>query len=440
MTTARPQACPHCAAPLDDDPRFTVWCQACEWNLVPEHEAAEEATKDARTVARERAAAERTGRLFEEVAEGRAAITRRDWLGAAAIAAGVHLVTAALAGWGIWLLVVGNIPLRCLGAGVLALAFLLRPRVGRAPRDSAVLSREEAPALYGLVDRVAGELGAPPVDVIRVDEDYNASMGVVGLRRTSVLTLGLPLWEVLDDRARVAMLGHEVAHRINGDHRRGLWMGTAIHALLRWYDMATPQPRAVEPTGFRLLFLIADHLSAAFLRVLAWLLLRVLLLLDRLTARAGQQAEYHADELAARAGSTEGARGMLTAFLFADAVTTVALRLRARINHRPRSNRQSRTDRRDQAPATPDTDAFWEQLREHLAATPPLERERLLRRSRAEGRAADATHPPTHLRLALLDRRPSVPAAVTMTPAESAAIAAELAGRRTRLARAVLAD
>ncbi|MER7756590.1 hypothetical protein [Kitasatospora sp. NPDC097643] len=51
----------------------------------------------------------------------------------------------------------------------------------------------------------------------------------------------------------------------------------------------------------------------------------------------------------------------------------------------------------------------------------------------------DTTHPPTHLRLALLDRAPAVPAAVTTTAAESAVIAAELAPQRTRVARTLLA-
>ncbi|MFD0273477.1 M48 family metallopeptidase [Kitasatospora sp. NPDC127111] len=433
-TATRPRTCPHCTASLDPDPRFTVWCPQCEWNLVPEHEAAGQAAKDARTTARERAAAERTERLFREVAAGCADTTRQDWLAASAVATAIHLSTAALAGWGVWLLVTGNTPLRCLGAVVLTVVFLLRPRLGRAPRGTGVLTRAEAPALYGLTDRLAERLGAPKTDVIQVNGEFNASMAVVGLRRTSVLTIGLPLWEAADDRQRIALLGHELAHRVNGDQRSGLWLGSAIGALAHWYDLAAPRRRAggAGIGVMNLLFLFADYLSNAFLHVVAWLLLRVLRLLRRLTARAGQQAEYRADELAARAASTEAASGMLTALLFDEAVGTAVLRVRAKIQSRPRSTRR-------EPASAPDTDLLWQELRDHLAGLPPLERDRLVSRSRAEGHCVDATHPPTHLRLALLAERPPVPAAVTATPEESAAIHAELAPHRARTAHAFLA-
>ncbi|MFB6893038.1 M48 family metalloprotease [Kitasatospora sp. NPDC056327] len=429
----RPLACPECSGPLDPDPRFTAWCPECEWNLVPAEEAAEETAKSAKVLARERAAAERTERLFRDVSAGRADTTRRDWLAASALAVPVHLVTVAVAGAGLWLLVTGNTPLRCLGALLLAVAFLLRPQLGRAPKDAGVLTRSQAPALYGLADRVAAELGAPPVGVIRVDEEFNATMGAVGLRRTSVLTIGLPFWETLDDQQRVAVLGHEIAHRINGDNRRGLWLGSAMGALAHWYDLSRPRERVTGGYGVvALLTLIGDHIGNAFLHVISQLPYRTYLLLERLTARAGQQAEYRADELGARAGSSEAAHGVLVATLLRPATWTVTSRLRAEMQSRPRSGRRD-------AAQGPGADALWPQLREHLATIPPLERERLLRRSRRAGHVVDASHPPTHLRLALLAQRAPLPASVICPPDEAAAIAAELAPHRTRIARALLA-
>ncbi|MFB7471261.1 M48 family metallopeptidase [Kitasatospora sp. NPDC056184] len=428
-----PRSCPACSGPVDPDPRFTAWCPACEWNLVPAEEAAEDCAKSAKELARERAAAERTERLFEEVAAGRADTTRRDWLAASALAVPVHAVTVAVAGAAGWLLVTGNTPLRCLGALLLAVAFLLRPRLGRVPSGTGVLGRTEAPALYGLADRVAAELGAPPVGAIRVAEDFNASMAVVGLRRRSVLTVGLPLWEALDEQQRIALLGHEFAHHVNGDNRRGLWLGSAMRALAHWYDLARPAERTRGGYGaIALLSLIGDYLANAFLHLVSQLPYRAYLLLDRLTARAGQQAEYRADELGARVASTEAARGMLGALLLGPAVGTATVRLRAEVQSRPRSGR------REAAPG-PDATALWPQLREHLAAIPPLERERLLRRSRRYGHTVDASHPPTHLRLALLARRAPLPAAITCSPDEAAAIAAELAPHHTRIARTLLA-
>ncbi|MFE2111633.1 M48 family metallopeptidase [Kitasatospora sp. NPDC059463] len=429
----RPRSCPACSGPIDPDPRFTAWCPACEWNLVPAEEAAEECERSPKDLARERAAAERTERLFQEVAAGRTDTTRREWLAASALAAPVHAVTVAVAGAAAWLLVTGNTPLRCLGALLLAVAFLLRPRLGRVPSGTDVLKRGEAPALYGLADRVAAALGAPPVGAIRVTEDFDASMEVVGLRRTSVLTVGLPLWEALDDRQRIAVLGHEIAHQVNGDNRRGLWLGSAMRALAHWYELARPAERSRGGYGVvALLSLIGDYLGNAFLHLVSQVPYRAYRLLDRLTARAGQQAEYRADGLGARVASTEAASGALETLLLGSATGTVTMRLRAEIQSRPRSGR------REAAPA-PDVTELWPQLRAHLAAIPPLERERLLRRSRRAGHTVDASHPPTHLRLALLARQAPLPAAVTCAPDEAAAVAAELAPHRTRVARTLLA-
>ncbi|MEU6239466.1 hypothetical protein [Kitasatospora sp. NPDC047058] len=115
-----------------------------------------------------------------------------------------------------------------------------------------------------------------------------------------------------------------------------------------------------------------------------------------------------------------------------DATAWHDLPLRAKIHSRPRTNRR-------EPASTPDTGLLWQELRDHLAGLPPLERDRLMRRSRAAGHCVDATHPPTHLRIARLATRDSVPAAVTATPGESAAIDAELAPHRARLAHAFLA-
>ncbi|MGV9269358.1 M48 family metallopeptidase [Kitasatospora sp. NPDC003701] len=435
-----PQACPHCTATIDADPRFAVWCPQCEWNLTPEPADAPATTtrRAAADARREAVATARTDELFEDVAAGRTATgAQRAWLAASAIATAVHLTTAALCAWGLWLLVTGNTPLRCLGAVVLAVVVLLRPRLGRAPRDEGVLERTGAPALYGLADRVAAEVGAGPVGVIRVDDAFNASMSVVGLRRRSVLTLGLPFWEVLGEQERVALLGHEFGHRVNGDHRRGLWLGSAINALAHWYDLARPRGHYRDVVELRLLFQITDLVAGILLGGLARLLLAVVLLLDRLTSRAGQQAEYHADTLAARVASTEATRHLLRTGLLDETVRTATARVRAELRSRPRAARRGPAT----APAEPviTPEAFWERLRQHLATVPPLEHERLLRRSALERGAVDSTHPPTHLRLALLDRRPALPATLSTTPAEAAAIAAELAPHRVRLARTLLA-
>ncbi|MET8627515.1 M48 family metallopeptidase [Kitasatospora sp. NPDC004669] len=429
--------CPDCGESLTADPRFTAWCPACDWNLVPGAETATAITR------RERAATVRADRLFQDLTEGEASATGRlDWLLASAVAGLVHLSTAALFCWGLWLLVTGDTPLRCLGAAVLGLVVLLRPRLGRMPRGESVVDRDRAPALYGLADRVAAEVGAEPVDTILVDECFNASYGLLGFRRRSVLTLGLPLWEALDDQQRIALLGHEFGHRVNGDHRRSLWLHSAITALAAWYGLA--RPSRLRHPGSPLLIQFGEMIANVLLKVVAWLLYRGVVLLDRLTSRAGHQAEYRADALAARVGGTEAARGMLAALLLGGSARIAVSRARADGRQRPRGHRRTARAQGTRAQESHDTheapaaDLFWERLRERLVSVPDTERERLRRCSARERAAVDTTHPPTHLRLALMDRCGARPAAVTTTPAEVEAIAAELAPHRARVAAALL--
>ncbi|MFI8458688.1 M48 family metalloprotease [Kitasatospora sp. NPDC085464] len=464
--------CPRCDAELTSDPRFTAWCPGCDWNLVPGEDAAPEPTR------RERAAAARSDRLFEDQLEGRPSPTaRRDWLLASVAAGLIHLVTLTLCCLGIWLVVAGTTVQRCAGAVVLVIVLALRPRLGRVPRGEDVLDRTRAPALFGLADRVAAEVGAAPADVIVVDDDFNASYGLVGLRRRAVLTVGLPLWETLDDRQRVALLGHEFGHRVNGDHRRSLWLHSAVSTLAVWYDLARGGRNggwgsAVEVgesdgpryDGTPLLVKLGAILGAAVLRAVAWLMYQGLLLFDRLTSRAGQQAEYGADALAARVGGSEAAHGMLTALLLSRSAGTAVSRIRAEERRRPRTVRRGRggtAERPGQppeqpgqsartseqpgqrSPAVPEPprgpEALWERMREHLASVPATEHERLLRLSARDRAAVDSSHPPTHLRIAVVRQAGARPAAVSVSAAEGAAIAAELAPHRARIAAELLA-
>lgn len=441
--SAHGASCPRCAAALTADPRFTAWCPACDWNLSPGQDGAPAPTR------RERAAADRTDRLFEEQAAGGDSPTaRRDWLLASAAAGLVHLVTVGLLCLAVWLLVTGSTVQRCAGVVALVVAVALRPRLGRVPRDQNVLDRASAPALYGLADRVAAELGAAPVAVIRVTDEFNASYGLVGLRRRPVLELGLPFWEVLDDRQRIALLGHEFGHHVNGDHRRSLWLHSAVSALAAWYGMVRPdRPGRAHGDELSLLIRIGALVGAVVLRAVAWLLLQGLYLFDRLTSRAGQQAEYRADALAVRVGGSEAAGGMLATLLLFGPVCTAVGRIRAEERRRPRTVRRGRgrgperpeQPEQSERPKPPAPELLWERLREHLGSVPATEHERLLRLSARDHAAVDSTHPPTHLRIALVERAEARPAAVTATPAEVGAIAAELAPHRARIAADLLA-
>lgn len=140
-------------------------------------------------------------RLYEDVKDRpdlkpRRTITASMAVGMATV---IHLSTLGLVVGAIWLGLVTypNPVALVLSALMLAVAAMGRPRLGRPAKDAVVLDRRSAPTLYGLLDRVAAQVGARLVDVVVADHDFNAGYGAVGLRRRRVLYVGLPLWRTL---------------------------------------------------------------------------------------------------------------------------------------------------------------------------------------------------------------------------------------------------
>ncbi|MFE3034622.1 M48 family metallopeptidase [Streptomyces canus] len=415
-------SCPQCGVEIRTDRRFTTWCAACDWNVDPQGPDEEKRGLDR---VRRRVAQRYGERLFTELrgggAGGEGSGSRRTLSGslAYALALAVHGVTVALAAVGVWGLVAGWGGLGMVfGVFFLALAWSLRPRLNRLSDDDRVLSRGEAPELYALIDEVAAAMGTRGVDAVVVDVDANASVTHLGLRRR-LLTIGLPLWEVLSPQQRIALLGHELGHFTHGDTRQGMVVGTAWRSLSTWlyYVRPMPNPNVVQAV---------TNLACVPLRLL---ITGVMALLDLLTAQSSQRCEYLADGAAARVGSTEGAVCVMDLFLVTD---SVVMTLQRETNGR-------RMRGRGQASGQ-GADDLWEVLAAHMHSIPESEYERQRRVGALRGHSVDASHPPTHLRRRLLLDGTPVPALVTADTGRSERIAGELADLRGTLAREVVRD
>ncbi|MFF0293840.1 M48 family metalloprotease [Kitasatospora sp. NPDC004614] len=428
------ERCPDCRSALAVNERFPTWCPSCEWNLLPpepaptnrtprQQRAAERAER--RREAARRDVRERSEQVFNLVSAGGSDLRDGSTTAAFALAGVVHLIslTVLLLGLGLVTgLLLPGWPGRLLGVIALAVAFQLRPRLGRPARDG-VLDRTAAPALYALVDRISEELGAPKVDSIAVDGEWNASFAVLGLRRHRQLTIGLPLWTALAPQQRVAVLAHEIGRCVNGDRRRSLWNGSALGALVEWYRMTVPSPTRTQRGLIGVLVVLAELVANRVLWVLNRAVHGLTLLMNRLWMRAGQAAEYRADLLAVRLTSVADTRGALTALLHRQTFETVLNRQRTVPPRRTGSGRD----------AAPD---LWQSLAEAVRTVPPLETERRLRAAARLAEAVDSTHPPTYLRLRMLTaakpeqhRHP-----VVLDSGRAALIEAELAARRERIA------
>ncbi|NEB81303.1 M48 family metalloprotease [Streptomyces sp. SID14478] len=412
------QTCPQCGTVVRCDRRFTTWCAACDWNVDPAAPDEEPGFLERRR----RGAAQRYGsRLHAELmARGeRATAVRRRGASAVAVALAlvVHAVTVVVAACGIWLLATGwGHAWRLVGAlFLLGAAWTLRPRLGRLPDDAPVLRRAAAPALFALVDEVAAVIGTRGVDAVVLDVELNASVTTYGLRGRRLLTLGVPLWEILGPQERVALLGHELGHFGNGDIRHGHLVGQALRSLTTWYYFLA---RTQNPTPMEALV----NLVTLGPRLL---IAGVLHLLHQVTLRATQRAEYLADAKAADAASAPAAVRLMDALLVTESAEGA---LRREANSRQVKGRGA------------DADGLWERLAVHVRSVPEGEYERLRRVGARRGHSVDSTHPPTHLRRDVLTGHPPGDAAVRVDPVREAAVAAELGPGRARLARELLRD
>jgi len=385
----------------------TPWCPECEWGLDRYEPDRRRPEMGWRWVDRRlfRAAYRLTDRQYAALL-GRP-VGRGGWGGARVVLVLAAVVLAAavsvMLGYGVYLIAYHFPSWRIVpGAALVLLALGLWPRLGRMDRDARRVRRDQAPTLFRLIDEVARAVGAPAPQVVEVDSEFNAAASAVGLRRRRVLRLGLPLWAVLPAQQRVALIGHELGHFVNGDARRGPVTQIPLTTLGRLADLLRPSPgrrygRPVAEVGAALANVLMAGAHSVVLAghvALVWVCMR-----------DSQRAEYLADELAARAAGSPAAGLLADTLVMSDSMLMVA-----------------RREARKGVAAS-----GWLEAADTLRAevVPRLAGMRQL--SVRDEVSLFAAHPPTGLRARMIESRPSRSAAVTLTAADSERIDQELA-------------
>jgi heat shock protein HtpX len=212
------EACPRCDGRLTNVGDGPPWCTACEWNL----DAFESPPTERATALLRRShnlAFTLNARVFDELRVSRPSRPRWTWTKVLLTAVSVTLAVGVLAmvGGGIYLITAAPFGWKIVGLFLVLIGIELRPRVPRLRAELGRTERADAPALFSIIDEVAGKVGAPRIDLLVLDESYNAWCGRFGIRRRCVLGLGLPLWGALSADGRLALLGHELGHLVNGD-------------------------------------------------------------------------------------------------------------------------------------------------------------------------------------------------------------------------------
>ncbi|GAB3946590.1 hypothetical protein GCM10029976_074380 [Kribbella albertanoniae] len=379
-----------------------TWCEKCDWNVDPTP------LLDLTPAWRLRVEQRLVDSLYRELEQG--AIQRTGW-DAARIAANLLSVlilllplTAFLTG--IALLVFYRPLWFSIILALLALttAFVFRPRAAQLD-DHQLLHREQAPALFAVLDEVAAAVGARPATAVAVTDEANIWYSQVGWRFRPVIGIGLPLWIGLHPQERVAILAHEFGHGRHGDARSGWLIGNAHSVLDGLHETFSESPLdearrewgAEELSGGTLFSRMVNATVGAVVRGLS-------AVLNRLELRSGQRNEYLADRRAGEVAGSEAAAHALERTLLADTSYDAMLR----------------------ALRFPGELAPLEAVRRAVTEVPAREIERRLRVSRVHGTRTDATHPPTHLRTKLLRTRPATSARVVLGTDQARAIDREL--------------
>lgn len=318
---------------------------------------------------------------------------------------------------GIWLFYI----LAVLGFG---LVWVLRPRVGSRP-GSGWLTRAKLPRLFAVLDRVGEATGAPTPEYVRFDAKFNAGTGRRGLRHEPVLVLGAPLWQVLDGDERLALLGHELGHQVNGDSTQGLLVATARHSLQEWrvlfYPNNGPSRRVARgPAG------LGQVLVPVILLPFYLLMTGAQQFYGWLQVHVSLRAEFLADDIAARTASTTAALSLLRKLNTRSSVEAYVTRAKfARAASR-------------KAPTVEDAMEMWIGLQDFMKTIPEHEYVRAARISEYRGTQIDASHPADYLRVRLLKGRPSHDAAVTVSEDEWLGVDVEVAPYVAEVGRAIL--
>ncbi|WP_157631507.1 M48 family metalloprotease [Catelliglobosispora koreensis] len=418
--------CPHCHIALVTVNNAPPWCERCEFNLglmEPEPEDGFIARHINVWAARMAFSANR--KLFGELAGHTA--SKPDVNAAFVLLFGISIyvmcaLLATLAA-GIYLVVTGHIVLQVLGAILVGLAIVLRPRLGTMKpfrENFDEITATDTPAMFALIERAVHEMGAPMPHHVFLSDEWNASASVVGLRRRRVLVIGVPLWICLQPQERVALLGHELGHFVNRDVRRGLLTQPACTIFAQLADLVRPE-RIVhadgEGEGFgggSFFAMLGMAIMKPFLWTAFYLFVLLHIAITAVAARATQRAEYFADAIALRLA---GSRAMM----FVDLLTNVE-QLTTVVGARSRNGEGF---------------AGWRKGIEETRIRRSETRIRLFQLSMRDDASLFSTHPPAGYRYRMATTLPYAEPVIVLTESEAATIDMELSKFEQRYAREI---
>lgn len=385
--------CPECKEPILTDPNYVVWCQKCNWNLKYEDKVKIKTKWDEFYLKISKIQSEK---LFQTLLKEDLFNLKTSKLRVFAylISIGIILANLSLLVLGIYFLFIhwGGISNYLLSFILLALFWLSKPKLRKNISDKFI-NKSEFPELYNLVNAVCDELKTSHVESIILDQEFNASITEYGFSKKKVLTIGIPLWNVLNEDEKLDLLGHEIGHCINGDPARRIVISTAIEILIDTgyaiYPNKLVPDNISEGWGYFLMEL-AKYVVVPLnllLRGVAHILWFFAYFLCQLIWFDSQRAEYLADLVATKISGKKSAIGSMEKLALAEVIDFEVAQLALK-------NRKEL-----------DTINVFDELNKKVSNLPDHENERLKRLLHFQEHRLDATHPPTGYRIKMLEEK-----------------------------------
>jgi Zn-dependent protease with chaperone function len=403
------QTCPSCGREIMVDPRYSNWCDHCDWGLILPDAPWWASYGRGRVIGRLLRASQT--KIAKQIQADPSVVERKNIgdICALAISASLTLVVVVFIPF---LLTIGirfwfsPITVLCFFAAACAAWLIGNPMY----RPKASVRRTHLPHLANLCDQVSQNLGAPKVSHFVITPDFATAIHRSFVQRRVTLFIGLALWEACSNEQRVAVLGHEFGHLCSG-HLGYRWVSsTAVGSLDRLEELLTTPPLRTSHGGHEFLARLIITLLRPIPMVLSTLLKVPMY-------RATQRSEYRCDIRGVRVGGTDATFQLIDLFYLRDSWDIVRAKFR---NHA--------------SPADPYA-AFVDVAR----GTPEYEMKRRRRLSELSESSIDLTHPANHRRQALIRSWPFSSPAITISVAQTAALQDEISPWRT-VAQAAIKD
>lgn len=383
--------CPNCNKVIKTCDNYPDWCPSCEWGLVFENKLL---PKNKLEEIIQKISLKYGNELFEFIKNQDLNVSTKSRTQSGKLAL---LISSLVISFSILILLLGLyllifIPyyfIKFLGLLCIGLFYILKTEILKVEK-SKFLPKKDFPELYKAVNLVCKKFNTSELEGIILNEEFNAGITEYGIKKKKILFIGLPLWSVLNNEEKLDLIGHEIAHCVNGDPSRNKIISTAINTLIKAGRIIHPESLLINISISSLVLEVSRYAIMPINILLVGisnLLWNTAYLLNNLVWLDSQKAEYLADLLASSICGNKASISLMQKCSYSDIFYFELQKLVIK------------------GKKTFDNVDIFEEVNNKIKDLPDHEIERLNRLLTKEEHKIDIKHPPTYSRILLLEEK-----------------------------------